>query len=190
MNGLYQGTLANLRAVELYLVFALFWMMFMILEVRILKYQLKSITIWFNYNNILKKLMDNQAYVTFLLSRSTCSHLPRPARRTSGTPLIFLPISIPSLTTFYQHRLHSQQPTNNSTNNTTHITMTKLHSLLIWDYHQSRRTLEPLHWQFKTAFFIQISLKTLHIFQLRHTQHLFLRIRLKSKNLLLQKTYQ
>lgn len=169
--------LTNLRAVELYLVAALFWMKVMILEVRILKYQLKSITIWFNYNNILKKLMDNQAYVTFLLWRSTCSHLPPLAHRIFGTLLIFLLISIPSLTTFYQHRLHSQQPTQISTSNTTHITMIKLRSMLIWDSHRNRRTQEHHRYQFKTAFSIQIFQKTLHIFQLLHSQHHFLKIR-------------
>ena len=176
MNVLYQGMLTNLRTVALYLVAALFSMKVMILEVRILKYQLKSITIWFNYNNILKKLMDNQAYVTFLLWRSTYTHLPPLARHMSGTLLIFLLISTPSLTTFYKHRLHSQQPTQISTNNTTHITMIKLQSMLIWDSHQNRRTQEHHRYQFKTAFSIQISLKTLHIFQLHHSQHLFLKI--------------
>jgi hypothetical protein len=160
--------LTNLRAVELYLVAALFWMKVMILEVRILKYQLKSITIWFNYNNILKKLMDNQAYVTFLLWRSTCSHLPPRVRRTSGTRLIFLPISIPSLTTFYKHRLHSQQPQLISINSSTHITMISLPSPLTWDSPLSRRTQEPCPLQFKTAFSIQIPLRTLHTFQLPH----------------------
>lgn len=174
--------LAHLRAVESYLVAALFAMMVMILEVGILKYQLKSITIWFNYNNILKKLMDNQAFVTFLLWRSTCSHLPPLARPSSGTLLIFLLISIPSLTTFYKHRLLSQQPPQISTNNSTHITMISLHSLLTWDSPLSRRTQEPPPLHFKTAFSIRIPLKTLHTFQLHHSQLQFLRIRLKFKN--------